>query len=78
VHHYAAVCLDLRTERRSSMDRCELVGQDAYRRWYVAEGTRIPAIGESPRGGSTAAPNGHNVRIAEDLLPEGGVFDPPK
>lgn len=76
VHDYTAVCVDLRTQQRTPIERCALAGQNAYRHWYIAAGNRIPAVGEAPQSGGTDTPTGRKVRITEDFAVEGGVFDP--
>lgn len=74
VHQYGVVCVDVRTNLRTPMDRCALVGQDAYRRWYIEAGDRVPRIGDTPHDGSTKRPEGTRVRITEGLADRGGVF----
>jgi hypothetical protein len=76
--HYAAVCVDVRTEWRAPIDRCRIDGQDAYHRWYVKAGERVPAVGEPPRAGGLKTPAGRNVRVTEDVDAQGGVFQPAK
>jgi hypothetical protein len=73
---YASVCVDVRTQQRVQIERCGLTGQNAYQRWYIAAGNRIPALGEAPQNGGTDAPAGKKVRISEDFAVEGGLFDP--
>jgi hypothetical protein len=72
---YVAVCVDMRTQQRVPIDRCALPDQDAYQRWYVRSGERVPAVGQNPGSGGTATPTGRNIRISEDFDADGGVVE---